>query len=355
MEVAQVKHKSEGVKHCCYGTCNSDTRYRHRDDMNGVFFIPFPKPITQREKCERWIKACGRPKKDFNVDKIKRCTYMCSKHFVGCKGPTELHPDPLPALLHNEEQIDRFKRKRKAPTPRKQHIKILRKDVTAAAESLLELSEYTVSGPSFDKNCTESMTSTPAQCETNQEKSVQTESVIQHNKEVQTVYGKEILNAKIENMVLKNKMRVEQNQENKNASSDAMLSLESLKSDDVRMKLFTGLQYNQFMTLFEFLGESVHKLTYWDGKNIRENAKKGNRKLEPKEELFLTLVRLKRGFNLDVMSHFFRLSSSTVSVVFTTWIQFLYCHFNDYRNIMFPERQHFKEYMPRVFRCFKNI
>lgn len=197
--------------------------------------------------------------------------------------------------------------------------------------------------------------STLAQCETHQEKSVQTESGIQHNKEVQTVYEKEILNAKIENMVLKNKMKVEQNQKNKNASSDAMLLLESLKSDDARLNLFTGLQYNQFMTLFEFLGESVNKLTYWDGKNTRENVKKGNRKLEPKEELFLTLVRLKRGFNLDVMSHFFRLSSSTVSVIFTTWIQFLYCHFNDYRNIMFPERQHFKEYMPRVFRCFKNI
>lgn len=197
--------------------------------------------------------------------------------------------------------------------------------------------------------------STLAQCETHKEKSVQTESGIQHDKEVQTVYGKEILNAKIENMVLKNKMKVEQNQENNNASSDAMLSLESLKSDDARLKLFTGLQYNQFMTLFEFLGESVNKLTYWDGKNTKENVKKGNRKLEPKEELFLTLVRLKRGFNLDVMSHFFRVSSSTVSVIFTTWIQFLYCHFNDYRNIMFPERQHFKEYMPRVFRCFKNI
>ncbi|CAC5401349.1 unnamed protein product [Mytilus coruscus] len=105
MDAVQVKHKSEGVKHCCYGTCNSDTRYRHRDDMKDVFFIPFPKPITQREKCERWIKACGRLKEDFNVDKIKRYTYMCSKHFVGGKGPTDIHPDPMPALLHNDEQV----------------------------------------------------------------------------------------------------------------------------------------------------------------------------------------------------------------------------------------------------------
>lgn len=55
-------------------------------------------------------------------------------------------------------QMNRFKRKRKAPTPRKQHVKILRKDVTTAAESLLELSEYTGPDPSIDKDCTESIT-----------------------------------------------------------------------------------------------------------------------------------------------------------------------------------------------------
>jgi len=103
METAKPKCKSEGIKHCCYGTCNSDTRYRSREDMNGVFFIPFPKPITQGEKCVKWIKACGR--QNFNIKKIKRCTYICSKHFVGGKGPTTDHPDPIPALLHTDEQV----------------------------------------------------------------------------------------------------------------------------------------------------------------------------------------------------------------------------------------------------------
>ena len=102
---SEIKIKSEGVKHCCYGTCNSDTRYRHREGMEGVRFIPFPKPLSQKEKCERWIKACGRPLEDFNVGKIKRCTYICSKHFIGGNGPTPEHPDPIPALLHSDEQV----------------------------------------------------------------------------------------------------------------------------------------------------------------------------------------------------------------------------------------------------------
>ena len=76
--------------------------------MKDVFFIPFPKPIAQREKCVKWIKAWGIPADDFNIMKIKRSTYICSKHFVGEKGPTFEFPDPIPALLHTDEQVCSF-------------------------------------------------------------------------------------------------------------------------------------------------------------------------------------------------------------------------------------------------------
>jgi len=105
MNISTKSERSEGNKHCCYGTCNTDTRYRDREDMDGVFFIPFPKPITRMETCEKWIKACGRTNEDFNINSIKRSTYLCSKHFVGGKGPTEKNPDPIPALLHTDEQV----------------------------------------------------------------------------------------------------------------------------------------------------------------------------------------------------------------------------------------------------------
>lgn len=66
-----------------------------REHMHGVFFIPFPKPKSNENKCKRWIAACGR--ENFTVDNIKKWTYICSKHFVGGKGPTENDPDPIPA------------------------------------------------------------------------------------------------------------------------------------------------------------------------------------------------------------------------------------------------------------------
>ena len=51
-----------------------------------TFFIPFPKP---------YYHACWR--EGFNIARVKKDTYICSLPFVGGKGPTADHPDPIPA------------------------------------------------------------------------------------------------------------------------------------------------------------------------------------------------------------------------------------------------------------------
>ncbi|XP_036445991.1 uncharacterized protein LOC118821470 isoform X2 [Colossoma macropomum] len=82
------------VKRCCWGTCDSTTRYPER--LDGVFFVPFPKPPKNVEKCKLWIKLCGRPHSLLNISNITRDTYICSKHFVDGK-PTAEHPHPVDA------------------------------------------------------------------------------------------------------------------------------------------------------------------------------------------------------------------------------------------------------------------
>lgn len=106
------------VKHCCYGDCNSDSRYiGQKSYMDGVKFIPFPKPKTQLQKCQRWVRLCER--KYFTVESIRKETYICWKHFVGGNGPTDSHPDPLPAVSTEfERNMLSAKKKRKAPTSR---------------------------------------------------------------------------------------------------------------------------------------------------------------------------------------------------------------------------------------------
>ena len=88
------------TKHCCWGTCNSDSRYpeklhkslKEMVKLDMKIFMPFPKPLQGNE---RWINACFR--ENFTVDKIKRNTYTCALHWPGETGPTDEFPDPLKA------------------------------------------------------------------------------------------------------------------------------------------------------------------------------------------------------------------------------------------------------------------
>ena len=89
------------VRHCSWGSCNSDSCYSDREHMKGVFFLKFPPLSKDPERCEKWVKACGR--EDFTTASLNRCKCICSKHFVGGSGPTQLHPDPLAANLHQSE------------------------------------------------------------------------------------------------------------------------------------------------------------------------------------------------------------------------------------------------------------
>ncbi len=83
------------TRHCSYGTCKSDSRYANRENMDGVFWISFPKPKQNMDKCKFWARACGR--EGFDETNVNKWTYICSKHFVGGRGPTEESPNPFPA------------------------------------------------------------------------------------------------------------------------------------------------------------------------------------------------------------------------------------------------------------------
>ena len=98
--------KRGGTKHCCYGLCNSDSRYAHKTHMAEVSFIRFPKPWIDFEKCQTWVRACGRGD-TFTTKNVNNSTFICTKHFVGGKGPTEEHPDPIPANF-TPDQVNNY-------------------------------------------------------------------------------------------------------------------------------------------------------------------------------------------------------------------------------------------------------
>ena len=91
------------VKRCCYGTCKSDTRYPEQL-LDDVKFVPFPKPAKNTEKCQRWIRLCGRPHEQLNITILQERSkakhlYVCTKVtiqylrfcFVKCLLPLNFH------------------------------------------------------------------------------------------------------------------------------------------------------------------------------------------------------------------------------------------------------------------------
>ena len=85
------------VKYCFYLTCKTSTR----KPVPGVNFVPFVKPTNDPLRCKRWMELCGKPQ--FNPENIRRCTYICTKHFP----PDESHdwkenPDLEPFPVNSE-------------------------------------------------------------------------------------------------------------------------------------------------------------------------------------------------------------------------------------------------------------
>ena len=101
-------------------------------------------------------------------------------------------------------------------------------------------------------------------------------------------------------------------------------------SDD-DMNYYTGMSSHHFLALFAFLnaGDICSRLRYWGSNNssiqFPELEKKGQkRSLEPKDELFLTLARLRVNIPEKVLADNYKISVAEVSRIFVTWLDLIY-------------------------------
>ena len=69
----------------------------------------------------KWVKLCENAKTTEPSD-IKRNHYVCSKHFIGGAGPTEEHPDPVPAVVGEIETAHSIAKHHKRPPPKERCV-----------------------------------------------------------------------------------------------------------------------------------------------------------------------------------------------------------------------------------------
>ena len=84
--------------------------------------------------------------------------------------------------------------------------------------------------------------------------------------------------------------------------------------------------------------------------HFSESESGAKKRLTIKEEMLMTLIRLRRGFDVEVISDLFGIHASKVSRIFTTWINFLYLELKFL--ISWPSKEQIKANLPKQFKHF---
>ena len=112
-------------------------------------------------------------------------------------------------------------------------------------------------------------------------------------------------------------------------SKPQYLRIEQVQHDDHLFCFYTGFtSFAIFIAFFEFLGPVVHKLNYWVSRE-QPHQWQYSRKLDPKNQLFLLLVRLRHNLKVEDLAFRFGISASSVSRYLTTWLCFLHHHLKE--------------------------
>ena len=122
--------------------------------------------------------------------------------------------------------------------------------------------------------------------------------------------------------------------------------------NDEAINFYTGFEnYQVLAAFFKFLGDDINHLQYVGSSSkstTHAEARGTPRALSPLNEFFLVLCRLRCALLINDLSYRFGISQSTVSRMFTTWINFLYFKFKDIN--LWPSRQKINDYMPQSFK-----
>ncbi|XP_069101481.1 uncharacterized protein [Argopecten irradians] len=128
----------------------------------------------------------------------------------------------------------------------------------------------------------------------------------------------------------------------------------SVTKDDSSCKFYTGLSLAMFIHLFAWISSKAEKLNYWKGQDTSEsnNGRRTGpkRKLSIREEFLILLVRLRRGLDTEVLEDLFGVNPSTISRIFTTWINFLFFELKFL--ISWPSKEQVKANLPKAFKGF---
>lgn len=110
------------------------------------------------------------------------------------------------------------------------------------------------------------------------------------------------------------------------------LTASSVDSDDTKCKMMTGVSWEVFLFLFSFLHTNTRAT-----------------KISPKDQLFITLVKLRHNLSFDFIAHITGACKTTVITMFWTWMDLMYVNLAFL--IKYQDRDHIFSIIPPVFKA----
>ena len=280
--------------------------------------IPFPTLAKDPEKRDAWIRC---------VNRIMECggkwspttnSRICSEHFE------DGHDYPVENMGHKNIPSQYLPAKRKMPTPRNPPPVVVKMpkvgDVTLdggqQSDDMILADELMPLDPKQKQCCLDDhdydcdWDDIPDTCDGCARRSSKIKMLKDQIKELKSKNQK--LTVKL-NQKKKHKLQVTDN----------------LFNDKGKMLLYTGMDKTTFDDVYKCIAPQARKMTYWKGPartvNPLNRAQKPGpqRKLTPKNEFLLSMMKIKTGLHMEILGDLFGLSKSQVSRTCFTWWRFL--------------------------------
>ena len=130
---------------------------------------------------------------------------------------------------------------------------------------------------------------------------------------------------------------------------------ERILEDQSQLQFYTGFSSKKmFMACFNFLKLSMESLVSWQGQRTKPAVERHclkprrEKKLSTINQFFSVLVRLRRALPLEDLADRFKVSISTLSRFFTTWINLINVKFREL--LVWPYWRRGDRNMPECFR-----
>ena len=334
------KRKKVGHKCCAAANCNN--RSENRPDLS---FHEFP---SDKQRKKTWEIRMKRGDAYFATVGNKFC---CSEHFLSTDFKPSLtghrrsrNPGAVPSVFwwtkanDQEESLSRAKR----------------------LQARCEASEFA-----------------KAEVSTRHNKEQQAEIRDRSNEENDTVvYGPPTLEEWIKVVKKENERLLHELQESKSKERIYKFCLERFSGSSEDIKFYTGFpDYPTLIEFWKYVEPCASNLTYYS--YLRDNSDSINlgnqfpylggkqkkfagsnvgcrRTLQPIDELWLFLTRLRLGLFERDLAFRFNISEPVVSDIIITWANFLYLMLGSLS--IWPSKEQIKQYLPEVFKGeFENI